>query len=100
MMVSMEIQVVHRPEADRFEIHADGTPAGFVAYRRDGSVTSLMHTEIDSRFEGLGLGSALIRGALDASRAAGDSVLPVCPFVRAYIQRHPKYADLVPSGPR
>ena len=54
-----------------------------------------MHTEIDPAFEGKGLGSALAKGALDAERALGEPVVPLCPFIRAYIDRHPEYADLV-----
>ena len=54
-----------------------------------------MHTEIDPAFEGKGLGSALARGALDAERTRGEPIVPLCPFIRQYIDRHPEYADLV-----
>jgi predicted GNAT family acetyltransferase len=54
-----------------------------------------VHTEIDPAFEGKGLGSALAAGALDAERALGEPVVPLCPFIRSYIDRHPDYADLV-----
>jgi predicted GNAT family acetyltransferase len=58
---------------------------------------AFIHTEIDSRFEGQGLGSALVAGVLDEARSAGVAVLPFCPFVNAYISRHPSYVDLVPE---
>ncbi len=93
-------RVVDNPEAGRFEIYADGTLAGFSAYQRNGSTVAFTHTEMDPEFEGRGLASVLIRRALDAVRAAGDSVLPFCPFVRAYITRHAEYVDLVPPGQR
>lgn len=59
-----------------------------------------IHTEIDSRFAGRGLGGVLAREALDDARARGLSVLPYCPFIRGWIAKHPQYADLVPEGHR
>jgi len=53
------------------------------------------HTEIDPEFEGKGLGSQLARGALDAVRAEGSRVVPLCPFMAGYIERHPDYQALV-----
>jgi predicted GNAT family acetyltransferase len=91
---------VDNPEAGRFEINLDGTVAGFAEYKRSGSTMSFTHTVVDSRFKGRGLGSVLARSALDAARVEGLSVLPFCPFIRDYIQRHPDYLDLVPSGQR
>ena len=58
------------------------------------------HTEIDERREGEGLGSELVRGVLDRIRASGKTVIPLCPFTAAYIQRHPEYVDLVDPGLR
>jgi uncharacterized protein len=96
----MDSRVVDNPAEDRFEIIADGEVAGFVTYKRTGATLSLLHTEVDPRFEGRGLGSVLVRGALDAARAEGAAVLPFCPFVRRYIQRHHEYLNLVPPGQR
>lgn len=95
-----ETKVADNPDASRYEIVVDGEPAGFVAYRRGGATVSLTHTEVEQRFEGRGLGSVLVRGALDLARADGLAVLPVCPFVRRYMQRHPDYVDLVPTDQR
>jgi predicted GNAT family acetyltransferase len=61
---------------------------------------AFIHTVIEPRFEGRGLGSLLARGALDATREAGFRVLPFCPFIRGYIERHPAYLDLVPAERR
>ena len=94
----MDTRVADNPAAHRFEISVDGEVAGFVTYSRTGSRLSLNHTEIDPRFEGHGLGSVLVRQVLDTARAEGAEVLPFCPFVRGYLERHPEYADLVPAG--
>jgi len=93
----MEPKVVDNPAASRFEILVDGELAGFADYRRSRSTVAFTHTLIEPRFEGRGLGSVLARRALDATRDAGLSVLPFCPFIRGYIQRHPAYVDLVPA---
>ncbi len=79
----------------RFEVRLDGELAGFAVYHRRGGRIYLVHTEIDPAFEGKGLGSALAKGVLDAERAAGEPVVPLCPFMRSYIDRHPDYADVV-----
>jgi len=92
--------VVDNPAAGRFEIYADGELAGFAAYHRDGATVTFTHTEVDLRFEGHGYGSALARCALDAVRVEGLAVLPVCPFIQGYLQRHPDDVDLVPAGER
>ena len=92
--------VVDAPAASRFEVLVDGRVAGFAEYRRTSSSVSFTHTVVDPEFEGRGLGSVLARGALDASREAGLAVLPFCPFIRGYIQRHPAYLDLVPGDRR
>lgn len=80
---------------DRFEaVDESGVMAGFAAYRRYPDRIVFTHTVVDDAFEGRGVGSALVRGALDAARGEGLRVVPQCPFVRSYIERHPEYADL------
>ncbi|GGM52719.1 N-acetyltransferase [Micromonospora sonchi] len=96
----MEPTVVDNPSAGRFEIMVDGQVAGFAEYRRRNGTISFTHTLIESNFEGRDLGSKLARGALDAVREEGSGVLPFCPFIRGYIQRHPDYLDLVPTDQR
>jgi hypothetical protein len=54
-----------------------------------------VHTEVEEAVEGTGVGSQLVREALDDFRARGLGVVPVCPFVSAYLRRHPEYADVV-----
>jgi len=94
------ISVRDNPEHSRFEIRVGDELAGFAAYRRHGDVSDFTHTEIGDEFEGRGLGSRLIRAALDETRAQGRQALPHCPFVRAFIDKHPEYTDLVPAGER
>ncbi|MFI7210201.1 GNAT family N-acetyltransferase [Micromonospora maritima] len=79
----------------RFEILVDDALAGFTAYLPRGEVLVFTHTEVDDRFQGQGVGAALIKGTLDQVRARGDRVVPRCPFMAAFIERHPDYADLV-----
>ncbi len=79
----------------RFEIELDGELAGFLAYREQGGVLDLVHTEVDPRFEGRGVGGQLVRGALDDARRAGQKVVPSCSFVAAWLERHPDQRDLL-----
>lgn len=88
------------PALDRFEIRVGGELAGFAVYERVEGPVPFVHTEIDERFGGRGLASTLIAGALDEMRARGREILPVCPFVRSFVQRHPDYLDLVPAARR
>jgi predicted GNAT family acetyltransferase len=88
------------PDAGRLRIYVDGRRAGYIAYRRRPNAIALTHTEIEPEFEGKGLGGTLIREALSRARAEGVEVLPFCPFVREYIERHPAELDLVPQERR
>jgi predicted GNAT family acetyltransferase len=87
--------VSDRPEQLRYEIEVDGEVAGFINYRREPGIVDLVHTDVDPKWEGKRVGSALVRGALDDLRARGLKVRPTCPFVRAYLKRHPEYQDLI-----
>ena len=88
------------PARDRFEIEVDGALVGFVLYRRGPGTIAFVHTEIDQAHEGAGLGGILVSAALDEARREGSRVLPFCPYVRSYIERHPEYLDLVPAERR
>jgi predicted GNAT family acetyltransferase len=89
------VTVTDRPDQLRYEIDVDGELAGFLLYRREPGVLELVHTDVDPKWEGKGVGAALVQGALDDVRARGLKVRPYCPFVAAYIRRHPDYDDIV-----
>jgi predicted GNAT family acetyltransferase len=91
-----EIEVQDNPQAERYEARVDGELAGFAAYRLHGDRIVFTHTEVDEAFEGKGVGGALARGALDDVRAKGTHrVTVLCPFISAWLKRHPDYQDLV-----
>lgn len=90
-----EPTVAHVPDLSRWEVRVGSELAGFTDYvvRKDRFV--FHHTEIGDEFSGLGLGSILARDALDEVRSMGRSLVPLCPFIRGWILRHPEYDDLV-----
>jgi predicted GNAT family acetyltransferase len=96
----MSIVVADAPERERYEIHVDGELAGFTLYKIRPGIVAFIHTEVDERFQGRGLGERLIAYELDDARKRGLAVLPFCPFVQSFIQSHPDYVDLVPESQR
>jgi predicted GNAT family acetyltransferase len=96
----LAVVVADNPAESRFEIRVDGELAGFADYRDRRAGRAFTHTEVEAEYEGEGLASKLIRYALDDARSAGRKVLPFCPFVRSFIERHPDYADLVAQPER
>ncbi|WP_242901340.1 GNAT family N-acetyltransferase [Actinomadura terrae] len=91
----MSNEITDNAEQGRYEIRVDGELAGFAEYKAEPGRLVLTHTEVLPAFEGKGVGGALARGALDDVRAKGLSVVPRCPFVKTWIDRHPDYQDLV-----
>ena len=91
----MEPTVRDVPEADRFEIRDGERVLGVAAYQRRGDTYVFTHTEVDPDAGESGLGSTLVRAALDDVRSQGGTVIARCPFVRGWIERHAEYADLV-----
>ncbi len=92
----MKIEVRDEPDPGRYVIEVDGKGVGFTDYHvRGGHIYFFVHTEIKTGFEGLELGSKLIRHALDDVRSRGATVIPLCPFVRGFIERHSEYQDLI-----
>lgn len=79
--------VAHLPDHDE--------PVGFISFRTQGSVMDLRHTEVEPVAEGRGVGSALVRAALETVREQGMQIIPSCPFVEAYLKRHPDQQDLL-----
>lgn len=77
-----------------FVLEVDGRRA-VAAYQLEGGTIVFTHTGVPPELEGHGVGSRLVRGALDQARDRGLKVVPQCPFVAAFIQRHPEYRDLL-----
>jgi uncharacterized protein len=94
----MQFDIEDVPDRGRYEARDDGRVAGFAEYQLSGPVIVFTHTEVDDAYEGQGVGGALVRTSLDEARAAGRKVLPLCPFYRGWLERHPEYADLVHTG--
>ena len=93
-----DVAVRDNPAESRFEAYVDGQLAGFSAYELSDGVITFTHTEVDDAFEGQGVGSSLVRQELDLVRADGElRVRPLCPFVKAWIDHHADYHDLLRS---
>ena len=91
------IELADARERDRYEVSVDGEVVGFSAYRARPGLIAFVHTDVDKRFRGRGIGDQLIRFALEDARARGLSVLPFCPFVKAFIEGHREFEELVPE---
>ena len=92
--MSLEVSILDNADRCRFEARVDDELAGLLTYTREDGVAVYPHTEVQSRFEGRGIGGLLARAALDDARERGLKVDPVCPFVADYIRKNPEYADL------
>jgi uncharacterized protein len=95
MTSDAEPRIVDNAEEQLYELWVGDERAGVIEYETKPGVVVLIHTEIDPDFEGRGLGSKLIAGALSDIRTRGLKLEPICPFVRAYLRRHPEERDLV-----
>ncbi|HEX7634452.1 MAG TPA: GNAT family N-acetyltransferase [Noviherbaspirillum sp.] len=86
--------VRNNPAEHRYELTVDGHLAATYYKIADGVIT-FVHTEVPDALAGRGVGSKLVKGALDQVRSQGLKVVPQCPFVKAYIEKHGEYADLL-----
>ena len=94
-MDTQPLLVRDNPERHRFEINlGDGTFAIAEYTLRPGKIM-FTHTEVPEAHEGKGIGTTLIRFALDAARERGLKVIPICPFFAAYMQKHAEVQDLL-----
>jgi predicted GNAT family acetyltransferase len=95
------VEVRDNPDKQQFEAYVDGKPAGSSAYDLTDAGLLILHTEVDDAHEGQGVGSALVRQMLDQLREReGLQVTASCPFVRAWMHKHPDYQDLTHRGAR
>lgn len=97
MPAEPSIDVKDDPGESRYVVYVDGQLAGFSDYVLDDSRNRIVfqHTEVDDAYEGQGVGGALVRATLDDVRRRRLRVLPQCPFVKAWIDDHPDYQDLL-----
>lgn len=91
----MTTTVANDPAGGRFIAYVDGAEAGSARYELADETITFTHTEVDDAYEGQGVAGTLAQHALDDSRAKGLRVVPRCPFIAGWIERHPDYADLV-----
>ena len=90
----MSEEVLDNRDANRFELRVDGRLA-VAAYQREAGRITFTHTVVPPQLEGRGIGSRLIMAALEQARTERLKVVPQCPFVRAYIERHAEEQDLL-----
>ncbi len=107
MAESGTVQVKHSPGQERYEAYLvddDGLPTdervGYVDYVAEVDQVVLTHTVVPDRYAGRGFAGQIVKFVLDDIRASGKKVVPVCSYVRAYIERHPEYADLALPAPQ
>lgn len=95
-----DVTVTNNPDENRYEARLDGELAGFAEYKLTDDLIVFTHTEVDEAYEGKGVGGALARFALDDVREQGTrKVMPLCPFIKAWIGKHPDYIPLVYGAP-
>lgn len=91
----MEDLTVENNEAkSRFEINLEDATA-LIAYKKSGNIYNLYHTEVPPQFAGRGVGNRLVKGTLEKIKAEDGKIIPSCPFVAAYLKRHPEYQEMV-----
>jgi predicted GNAT family acetyltransferase len=94
-MATQPLVVRDNPGRHRFEIDLGGGSIAFAEYTLPAGMIMFTHTEVPEGHEGQGIGTTLIRFALDAARQRGLKVIPICPFFAAYMQKHVEVQDLL-----
>jgi predicted GNAT family acetyltransferase len=89
--MASEPKVTRNEDEHRYEAWDGDKLAGVAAYRERGDRTVFTHTEVDSAFEGKGIGKALAHAALDDVVERGRVIVPLCPFIGSYLRKHPEY---------
>lgn len=93
------VEVRDNPSAERYELVVDGTLAGVAEYHDTLGRRIFRHTEVDRAYSGRGLGNRLAAAALDDAFDHGLRVVPRCPFIRAFLDRHPDYRARLAAVP-
>ncbi|WP_020674859.1 GNAT family N-acetyltransferase [Geopsychrobacter electrodiphilus] len=90
----MDIKIENNKSAKRFEAIAAGYRV-FIDYELNNQTMTLIHTKVPSELEGQGLGGKIVKAALEYAKNHGLQVIPQCPFVLSYIERHQEYKTLI-----
>lgn len=93
----MDIEFADAPDRSRYELRSGDELVGFIDYRLSDDVIDLVHTEVPEEFGGQGHAATLAGSALADARERGLRVVPTCPYIAAYLKKHPEHADLVAS---
>lgn len=91
-MTDPTIEIRDNSGEERYELRVDGELAGMAQYRDREGRRIFFHTEVDDAYAGRGLGNRLAKGVLDDALARGLQIVPRCPFIRSWLERHPDYA--------
>jgi uncharacterized protein len=94
-MLSAEPTVTHNPGRRRFELLTDGKLSIITYVQPDAHTLALVHTEVHPDLEGQGVGSRLVAQTLAHAEANGLKIVPLCPFIAAYVKRHPDWQPIV-----
>jgi len=93
------IEVKNNPQASRFEVHLGDNKLAQIAYMMEGDVMIFVHTEVPKEFGGRGIADKMAYTALEYAKAQHYQVMALCPFVKAYIERHPEYKSITIDYP-
>lgn len=94
-MEKASIEVVNNLQEQRWEASEGGELLGFSAYREQPGQVTFTHTEVNPALSGRGIGSRLAEAAVEDAVERGLRIVPRCPFIRAYLERHPEFAASV-----
>ena len=89
-----DLSVKNNAAEHRYEV-AVGDQIAVLTYRLVGERITLIHTGVPETLAGHGIAGKLAQFALNDARESGLAVIPRCPYIVRYIQRHKEYADVV-----
>lgn len=93
----MSVEVRNEEAKRRFVADVEGHEAT-IEYVKAGDAYNLLHTFVPEELRGRHVGEDLVRGTLEQIKARGATFIPTCPFVQAFLKRHPEYKEMVAGG--
>jgi len=91
----MDANIKHDDEDLRFYAELDGEEAELTYTYTEDTVLDMDHTFVPPSKRGKGIADQLVKAGLDFAKSQDYKIIPSCPVVEAYVQRHPEYKDLV-----